>query len=111
MSIESLIQKVMNDNPDCDPQYLSEAYAFAEEAYRDKEEESGVPLIRHALGMAMYLTSLRLDPQAIAAALLHDMLLQTEISLARLRKQFGEETAQLIDSTTRLRPALSLFKL
>ncbi len=92
----------MNDNPDCDPQYLRAAYAVAEEAYRDKEEESGVPLIRHALGMAMYLTSLRLDPQAIAAALLHDMLLQTEISLARLRKQFGEETAQLIDSTTRL---------
>ncbi len=103
MSIESLIQKVMNDNPECDPQLLREAYAVAEVAYRDKEEESGVPLIRHALGTAMYLTSLHLDPQSITAALLHDMLLQTEISLASLRKQFGEETARIIDSTTRLR--------
>jgi len=103
MSIESLVQKVMNDHPDCDPQFLREAFAFASESYQNMEEESGVPIIRHALGTAMYLTSLRMDPQAIAAALLHDVMLQTETSLAKLRKLFGEETAQLIDSITRLR--------
>ena len=103
MSIENLIQKVMNDNPECDPQLLREAYTFAVSAYQDKEEESGVPLIRHALGTAMYLASLHLDPQAVTAALLHDALLETDVSPARLRKQFGEEIAQLIDSITRLR--------
>jgi GTP pyrophosphokinase len=103
MSIAGLIQKVMNDNPDCDPQFLTEAYDFALAAYQDKEEESGVPLIRHALGTALYLTSLHPDPQAIAAALLHDVLLETEITPARLRKRFGEEVAQLVNSMTRLR--------
>lgn len=103
MSIESLIQKVMNDNPECDPQFLRGAYDFAAAAYQDKEEESGVPLIRHALGTALYLTSLHLDPYAITAALLHDILLETETSPAELRKLFGEEVEQLLDSTTRLR--------
>lgn len=102
MDIESLIQKVKEYNPKIDPARLKTAYAFMREATEGRREDSGLPSAQHALGTAMYLADLHLDTSSISAALLHDILLKTSLSLESIQNRFGGETAKLVEGFTLL---------
>ena len=81
---------------------IKRAYVFAEEAHRGQVRRSGGPFIEHPLETASFLASLRLDGDALVAALLHDVMEDCDVSYIDLENQFGTEVANLVDGVTKL---------
>ncbi|TMK59565.1 MAG: bifunctional (p)ppGpp synthetase/guanosine-3',5'-bis(diphosphate) 3'-pyrophosphohydrolase [Actinobacteria bacterium] len=81
---------------------LEQAYHVAEEAHEGQVRKSGEPFIEHPLAVAEILADLRLDTTTLAAALLHDTVEDTEITLARIQEGFGEDVARIVDGLTKL---------
>jgi GTP pyrophosphokinase len=102
VNIESLIQKAQENNPKSDPGFLKTVYTFMMEATEGQQEDSGLSSAQHALGTAMYLANIHLDPPTISAALLHDILIKTSVSLEDIRHRFGDDTAKLVEGFTLL---------
>ncbi len=81
---------------------LERAYRVAEEAHEGQTRKSGEPFIEHPLAVAEILADLRLDTTTLTAALLHDTVEDTEITLARIQEGFGEDVARIVDGLTKL---------
>ncbi len=88
MSIDTLVQQVLNYSPETDPQFLLSVYAYSREWLEGKKLNSGIPYIQHALGTAMLLTRLQMGQEAVAAALLHDVPLLTSVKKCGAAKKF-----------------------
>ncbi|KKU99125.1 MAG: GTP diphosphokinase [Candidatus Jorgensenbacteria bacterium GW2011_GWC1_48_8] len=82
---------------------IKRAYAFAEEAHKDVKRESGDPYITHSLSVAETVHKWGLDEASVAAALLHDVVEDTNFTLKNIDKQFGKEVAFLVDGLTKLK--------
>ena len=65
--------------------------------------ESGEPYITHPIAVAQLLTELRMDPEAIAAGLLHDVAEDTDYGVDYIRTHFGATIAKLVDGVTKLK--------
>jgi guanosine-3',5'-bis(diphosphate) 3'-pyrophosphohydrolase len=78
------------------------AYHFSAEAHRGQYRTSGEPYVSHPLAVAGTLAAWRLDSQALIAALLHDVMEDTEISKAQLTEHFGKTAAELVDGVSKL---------
>lgn len=78
------------------------AYNFANEQHKGQLRKSGEPYIIHPLQVAYILTTIDMDEATICAALLHDVVEDTEITHEDLIKEFGEEIANLVDGVTKL---------
>lgn len=81
---------------------LDEAYTLAEGAHHGQNRNLGDPYISHPIAVAIILLDLGLDTEALAAALLHDVVEDTSISLEEVTTRFGEEVAALVDGVTKL---------
>jgi RelA/SpoT family (p)ppGpp synthetase len=81
---------------------ITEAYELAEVAHADQRRVSGEPYLYHCLEVANILAELRLDPPTIAAGLLHDVVEDSLVSVEDLKRDFGEQIAQLVDGVTKL---------
>ena len=79
-----------------------EAYNFGEEAHHGQTRLSGEPYITHPLAVAGALAEWRMDAQAIAAALLHDVMEDTAVSKAEITARFGKQIADLVDGLSKL---------
>jgi RelA/SpoT family (p)ppGpp synthetase len=77
------------------------AYGVAERAHRGTRRESGEPYIEHPIAVAQWLAERRVTADCIAAALLHDVVEDTPMSLQRLQNQFGPVVATLVDGVTK----------
>lgn len=90
--------------------YLSEeaieqvhkAYLFAAQAHQGQQRYSGDPYIIHPLAVAHTLAEMRMDPQTIMAAILHDVIEDTATDKTVLAMQFGNEVAELVDGVSKL---------
>lgn len=102
MTIEEVLQKASEYLNDEDVAYLRKAYEMAEYAHREQYRKSGEPYIWHPVQVAGILVELGMDPNTIAAAFLHDVVEDTEVTLDDLTKDFGEEVAMLVDGVTKL---------
>ena len=78
------------------------AFSFAASAHDRQQRRSGEEFINHPFGVAKILAELHLDEQTIAAALLHDVVEDTDADLKAVRDEFGDEIAQLVDGVTKL---------
>src|SRR5919204_1324734 len=78
------------------------AFRFAAKAHEGQQRRSGEPFIMHPVGVAKICAELRLDEPTLAAALLHDVVEDTETPIAVVREEFGEEITQLVDGVTKL---------
>ena len=78
------------------------AYDLAAEAHKDQRRYSGEPYIMHPVAVARILFDLGMDYQSIIAAILHDTVEDTDITLEDLTNLFGEEVAQLVNGVTKL---------
>jgi GTP diphosphokinase / guanosine-3',5'-bis(diphosphate) 3'-diphosphatase len=85
-----------------DTELVTRAFRFAAEAHEGQQRRSGEPFIMHPVGVAKISAELRLDEQTLAAALLHDVVEDTESTLDDVRGEFGEEIANLVDGVTKL---------
>ncbi|MDP2751156.1 MAG: RelA/SpoT family protein [Rhodocyclaceae bacterium] len=81
---------------------IMQAYWFSKEAHRGQYRTSGAHYISHPLAVAETLASWCLDAQAISAALLHDVMEDTQITKTQIVAQFGETIADLVDGVSKL---------
>ncbi len=100
--IDELIADVAAYNPDVDKDLLARAFYFAAEKHEGQQRRSGEDFIHHPWGAAKICAELRLDEQTIAAALLHDVVEDTDTDIKEVRADFGDEIAQLVEGVTKL---------
>ncbi len=102
MKIEELIENLPDNYSIVDREMVMRAYRFAENAHKNQKRASGEPYVIHCLAVAGILSELRLPPPVIIAALLHDTVEDTPVTLEDLKREFGDEVAQLVDGVTKL---------
>ncbi len=100
--LDELIADVEAYNPDIDRELLARAFRFAAAAHEGQQRRSGEAFIRHPWGAAKILADLRQDEKTIAAALLHDVVEDTDREIEAVRTEFGDEIAQLVEGVTKL---------
>src|SRR5271169_882431 len=99
---EELVVKLRQNRPAEDADLLRRAYDFAAEQHRTQKRESGEPYLSHPLEVAHVLADMKLDITTLTAAILHDVVEDTQIPLARIAEQFGAETAKLVEGVTKI---------
>jgi len=85
-----------------DAAQVESAYHYSSEAHRGQYRTSGDPYVSHPLAVAGTLAGWRLDPQALIAALLHDVMEDTAITKEELAGRFGKTAAELVDGVSKL---------
>ena len=100
--LEELIAEVASYNPDADRELIAHAFEFATRAHDGQERRSGEAFIHHPFGAAKICAELRLDDETIAAALLHDVVEDTDVGIDEVRVEFGDEIANLVEGVTKL---------
>jgi len=81
---------------------IRHAFDVADRAHKGQARLTGEPYIEHPLAVAGILADLRLDPETLMAALLHDTVEDTEVTREEVREQFGDQVAKLVDGVTKL---------
>lgn len=81
---------------------LRVAYSFGQGAHSGQFRKSGEPYISHPVAVARILSKLHLDAPTLMAALLHDVVEDTDISKAEISERFGEPVAELVDGVSKL---------
>ena len=81
---------------------IEKAFNVAKDAHHGQKRKSGENYINHPLSAAAYLAEYELDHETIMAAILHDVVEDTEISLENLGKNFGKKVAELVDGVSKL---------
>src|SRR5215471_3047201 len=100
--LEELLEKLRTNRPSEDPWPVRRAYEIAAERHRDQFRASGDPYISHLLEVAHILADIRMDATTLSAALLHDVIEDTEFPVSRLEERFGGEVAQLVEGVTKI---------
>ncbi|MDF2728244.1 MAG: (p)ppGpp synthetase SpoT/RelA [Acidimicrobiia bacterium] len=101
-TFEDVAEVFLAHHPDGDVDLLRRAYEVAAEAHAGQVRKTGDPYITHPLAVAHMLAGYGLDEQTLAAALLHDTVEDTNLTLSDLSMQFGDEIGRLIDGVTKL---------
>lgn len=102
VDLEELKQQIKSYQPDADLKLLEDTYQFAAVAHRGQKRRSGEDYITHPLNVAAILAELQLDVVTLAAALLHDVVEDTPVSLDTIKELFGDEVGLLVDGVTKL---------
>ncbi|MBQ9461036.1 MAG: bifunctional (p)ppGpp synthetase/guanosine-3',5'-bis(diphosphate) 3'-pyrophosphohydrolase [Clostridia bacterium] len=97
-----LVELMKKSDHGYDFELVEKAYRFAEEKHGDQRRASGIPYILHPTSVACILAELGMDTESIAAALLHDVVEDTPVTLDEIVSLFGHEIAGLIDGVTTL---------
>ena len=97
-----LIDQIKSYNRFLNSDSLNKAYNFALEAHQNQKREEGVPYIIHPVAVAKILTDLKLDSATITTGLLHDTIEDTNVTYETVRKEFGEEVANLVEGVTKI---------
>jgi GTP pyrophosphokinase len=101
MSLQSLLDNLPDLTPN-DRSMVERAYRKSEAAHAGQFRKSGEPYFTHCLAVAQILADMRLDAETIAAALMHDIVEDTDTTLDELRLQFNESIANIVDGVTKL---------
>ncbi len=102
LTFADLERRIREYLPTADLSLVDKAYRFSRLAHEGQRRRSGEEFIQHPLNVAMLLAELGLDLTTIAAALLHDVVEDTEVTLEQVRAEFGEEITTLVDGVTKL---------
>ena len=100
--LEELLAKLRKNRPSEDPWLVRRAYEIAAERHRTQVRRSGEPYLIHLLEVAHILADLRLDATTLTAALLHDVIEDTEFPVSRIEERFGAEVAHLVEGVTKI---------
>ena len=102
MTFLQLKNQIEKDGRSIDIEVIERAYILADKSHDGQYRRSGEPFVDHPLHVASLLVDLGLDTESVAAAILHDVVEDTEVPLAEIEKQFGEEISNLVDGITKL---------
>ncbi len=108
-TIDKIINKILTDDRQYDISKLITAYEFAAKFHEGQTRSSGEPYINHPVAVAHILLDLGMDTDTLCAALLHDVVEDTDATLDDVKKRFGADVAALVDGVTKLEkiPAFS----
>ena len=97
-----LIDKIKSYNKFLNYNTLNKAFKFAIDAHKNQKRDEGVPYIIHPVAVAKILTDLKLDSATITTGLLHDTIEDTKVTYETVKKEFGEEVANLVEGVTKI---------
>lgn len=100
--LDTILQKVRAYQPDADTTLLRSAYVVAAQAHGGQVRQSGEPYLTHPLEVASILADLHLDPVAVAAGLLHDVVEDSRVTTEDIERRFGKPMSRVIDGVTKL---------
>ena len=101
-SIDDVLKLAKEKNRQVDSKKIIRAYEYAKEKHGDQKRRSGEPYIIHPVQVAYILAGLEMDTDTICAALLHDVVEDTDTTNEDLVKEFGESVAEMVDGVTKL---------
>ena len=101
-TIDMLIQKILTEDKQYDLSKIISSYEFAAKAHEGQTRSSGQPYIIHPLSVSYILLELGMDTDTICAAMLHDVVEDTPVTLEEVKKRFGQDVAMLVDGVTKL---------
>lgn len=82
---------------------VENAYLFAKHAHGSQKRYTGEPYITHPIAVAHILAQMRMDPETLMAALLHDVIEDTPVKAPEIAEQFGQEVTGLVEGVTKLK--------
>ena len=100
--LRRLIDTLQSYLPEKQITQVLKAYEFGAFAHAGQTRMSGEPYISHPVAVAQTLADIRLDGQAIVAAILHDVIEDTDMSIGEIKKEFGTDVASLVDGVSKL---------
>ena len=98
-----LVERVQSYDPTANEALLNRAYVYAMQAHGNQKRASGDPYFSHPLEVAAILTELKLDDATIVAALLHDVIEDTDVTRAEIDQKFGNEIGALVEGLTKIK--------
>lgn len=102
LMLDTLINAIDESGRQYDKTRITEVYEFAKAAHSGQLRDSGDPYVSHPVAVAVILVELGMDEDSICAALLHDVVEDTPVTMQELVAKFGEEIGQLVDGVTKL---------
>jgi len=99
---DDILEKVSSYISEKEVAALRKAYVFAGQVHKGQVRRSGEPYLSHPLEVTDYLADMRLDRTTLVAALLHDVLEDTDTTAAVIRDKFGKEVADLVEGVTKI---------
>ena len=81
---------------------VKRAHQFASEVHKDQTRRTGHPYITHPSAVALILSEMKMDHETIIAALLHDVIEDSEINKSSLAKGFGRPVSEIVDGVSKL---------
>lgn len=101
-SLKELLDKISSYNPKTNRSLILKAYIFSKNGHGSQKRHSGELYFVHPVAVAIILADLKVDDDTIIAALLHDVVEDTEINLSEIEQEFGENVRNLVDGVTAL---------
>ncbi|PIE20573.1 MAG: bifunctional GTP diphosphokinase/guanosine-3',5'-bis(diphosphate) 3'-diphosphatase [Neptuniibacter caesariensis] len=101
-TIDALSQRLSDYLNPQQIQQVRRSYFYAEQAHDGQKRKSGEPYVTHPLAAASILADLRMDHQSLMAAMLHDVIEDTEVSYEGIEAQFGKVVADIVDGVSKL---------
>ena len=101
-AIKKLIRSLEKTNKNYDIEKIKKAYIWADRLHAGQFRQSGEPFVTHPIAVAEIVAKLELDTDSVCAALLHDTVEDCGLDIKEVEKEFGKETAILVDGLTKL---------
>jgi GTP pyrophosphokinase len=102
IEFESWLEAIAQGRPEKELEVIRRACLLAQKAHHGQARASGEPYFQHSMAVANILADLGMDYETIAAAILHDVPEDTEITLAEIEEAFGPKIAELVDGVTKM---------
>jgi len=102
MDFEDLVKSFPDSYSKIDIEQIRSAFIFAKDAHKGQKRASGEPYISHCIAVAYILVELKVPAIVVSAALLHDTVEDTSITLDDISNKFGDDIASLVNGVTKL---------
>jgi GTP pyrophosphokinase len=100
--LTAILDKVKSYHPAANTELINKAYVYSARAHQGQSRKSGDPYFIHPVSVANIIAQLHLDSASVCAALLHDVVEDTQITEADMQREFGKEVAFLVSGVTKL---------
>ncbi|HYA23031.1 MAG TPA: bifunctional (p)ppGpp synthetase/guanosine-3',5'-bis(diphosphate) 3'-pyrophosphohydrolase [Terriglobales bacterium] len=97
-----LLRTMRTNRPADNLELVRKAYEYSQKIHSGQTRASGEPYLVHPLSVALVLAEMRMDPVAVAAGLLHDSVEDTSVTVADIRREFGEQVAHIVEGVTKI---------
>ncbi|HBO34638.1 MAG TPA: (p)ppGpp synthetase, partial [Anaerolineaceae bacterium] len=102
MDIEQFLSKLPDAYSLADREQLEKAYRFAEKAHQGQTRANGQPYFSHSVGVAHILIEMDATAEIVAAGLLHDVIVDCNVTAKQLRDEFGDTIAHFVEDVSRI---------